>query len=127
MQLRPSPCPHLNVRDVPDDFKHWIDYRGRRISAVALSLQMAVQANFDFRRSPRGVGHGLGSVRAFQVGILAENLIARGSCGNQADECADGDAQAPGAHRDGVKLYERAANIAPTQLSVPQSPQASAG
>jgi hypothetical protein len=33
--------------------------------------------------------------RGFQVGILAEKLAARASCGNESDDRADHDAHAP--------------------------------
>ena len=50
--------------------------------------------NFDFLSPPGGVGQGLGDVLGFQVRIRAENLIARPSCSDEADDRADRDAHA---------------------------------
>jgi hypothetical protein len=47
---------------------------------------------------PGGVGQGLGDVLGFQVGILAENLVPRPSCGNEADDRPDRDTRMPRMH-----------------------------
>jgi hypothetical protein len=61
--------------------------RGDRVSAYREGHHtwphLAPQANFDFFCPPSGVGQGLGDVLGFQVGILAENLVARPSCGRR--------------------------------------------
>jgi hypothetical protein len=61
---------------------------------------------FDFLCSPGGVGQGFGNVLGFQVGILAENLVACAACGDEPDDSSDrdphpADARLP-AHYDGV-------------------------
>src|SRR5262249_25489447 len=46
------------------------------------------QWNFDFLGAPGGIGEGFSDVLGFEVGILSENLVARTSCRDEADDCA---------------------------------------
>src|SRR5687768_5077995 len=57
-------------------------------------VQVPRERNFDFLGPPRGVGEGLRDVLSLQVGILAEDLVASASCGNEADDRANGDTHA---------------------------------
>jgi hypothetical protein len=55
-------------------------------------IAKVAQWNFDFLGAPGRVGQGLGDVFAFQVGVLAENLVRCAPSGNEADNRADRDA-----------------------------------
>src|SRR5512144_1203619 len=63
--------------------------RRARPTSRARPSQMALEANFDFLRSPRGVRQGLADVLGFQVGILAKNFVARAACRDQSDDGSD--------------------------------------
>jgi hypothetical protein len=95
------PCPvemTLDVRDVPNDLKHWKRKPRRpRQRVPGRSSHLAAQVNFDFLGPPGGVGESLGDVLGFQVGVLAENLVARTPCGDEPDHRADRDTHAPDA------------------------------
>jgi hypothetical protein len=88
----------LDVRDVPNDLKHWI----RKPAATASGRTGKVitrrsQTNFDVLRPPRSTGQGLGDVVGLQVRVPAENLVTRAASGNETDHGANGDTHAPNA------------------------------
>jgi hypothetical protein len=75
-----------------------------------VAASRAVQEDIDFLGPPSGVGQRVGDFLGF-LRVLAKNLVAGPSCGNEPNHCADGHTPAPDAglpaHYGGVTSNAR--------------------